>query len=121
MQTILVVDDSLVIQRTVGYTLQKYSYKVLEALNGQAALDLLEKNRVDLIILDLAMPKMNGLELLKIIRADTRFQSMPVIMLTGSGLDEDKVASRQIGIDSFLTKPASSEELISTIKAIIGE
>jgi CheY-like chemotaxis protein len=119
MNTILVVDDSLITQRTLSFTLQKFGYKVLEALNGLAALELLEKKPVSLVIADLAMPKMNGLELLKKIRHDRRFQELPVIMLTASGQDEDRIAARQAGADGFLTKPHSTTELIEAIKTVL--
>ncbi len=119
MTTILVVDDDRVGQRMLGYTLQKNGYTVVQALNGYEALERLSAQRFDLVISDLAMPEMNGRMLLQRIRADERTRDLPVIMLTASGQDQDRIAAREEGANAFLTKPTSSRELLETVNRLL--
>jgi adenylate cyclase len=115
MATILVVDDDAIGQRMLGYTLQKNGHQVVSAYNGRLALERLGEQPFDLIITDLAMPEMDGPTLLQHVRADARFEHIPVIMLTASGHDQDRIAARASGVTDFLTKPASSHELLDTV------
>jgi CheY-like chemotaxis protein len=115
MATILVVDDDAIGQRMLGYTLQKNGHQVVQAYNGRIALQRLAEQSFDLIITDLAMPEMDGPTLLQNVRADARFADVPVIMLTASGHDQDRLAARAAGVTDFLTKPASSRELMETV------
>ncbi|MEI7555016.1 response regulator [Candidatus Chlorohelix sp.] len=121
MSTILVVDDSLIIHRTLGFTLRKHGFEVLQALNGQEALTLLEKSTINLVISDLAMPRMDGMELLRRMRHDKNLEAIPFIMLTASGQDEDRITARKEGANGFLTKPASSSEVIQAIGAALEQ
>jgi len=121
MATILVVDDNPIIQRMLSYTLRKDSHTVLTAANGLEALEHLAQSTIGLMIADLAMPEMDGLELLKHVRADRQLETLPVIMLTASGLDQDRLAAREEGVNDFLTKPASSRELIETVNRVLGQ
>ena len=108
MSKILVVDDNFTQQRILGYTLKKQGHEVLSAQNGQEALDRLAEADYDLVISDIAMPGMDGLSLLKALRRDERFKDLPIIMLTASGQDQDRLLAQNEGANGFLTKPTSS-------------
>ena len=120
MTSILVVDDYSVTQRMLGHMLRRAGYIHFAAQDGFEALDILEQEQLDLVICDIAMPEMDGLTLLGKIRADERFVTLPIIMLTASGQDEDRVTAEDGGANGFLTKPVSSQELLSTIEKILG-
>jgi CheY-like chemotaxis protein len=116
MATILVVDDNAVSQRMLGYTLHKNGHTVIIASNGVQALERLAENAaVDLVMTDIAMPEMDGIELIERIRAQAQYHALPIIVLTASGMDDDRILARQVGVTDFLTKPASSRELIETV------
>ncbi len=120
MSAILVVDDYIVQQRVLRQVLTTAGYQVTVAADGAEALDYLAEADYALVILDIAMPGMDGIEVLTHIRADTRLGDLPVIMLTASGEDSDKAAARSAGANVFLSKPASSHEIISTVEGLIG-
>lgn len=115
MATILIVDDYAVSLRLLSHILLRANHIPLTASNGLQALDMLEQEPIDLVILDIDMPEVNGIEVLRRIRADARFNTLPVIMLTASGNDEDRVQAETSGANGFLTKPASSDEIIAVI------
>lgn len=115
MATILVVEDYLVAQRMYSHMLRKRGHTVVVADNGRIALERLEETSVDLIVADLAMPEMDGVTLLKHLRADERYRHIPVIMLTASGQEQDHQIARAEGANDFLTKPTSSQEFLETV------
>ncbi len=115
MATILIVEDHAVTQRTITYTLKKGNYQTVVAANGKEALARLAEQAVDLILCDIAMPEMDGLDFLRNMRADKRFARLPVIMLTASGQDEDRITARTLGANDFLSKPTSTRELLETV------
>jgi len=117
MATILVVDDSPVSLRLLGYTLQRCGYTVVTASHDGEALERLADMPVDLVIADLSMPEVYGLALL---RATERYRALPLVMLTASGQDQDRLMAQAAGANDFLTKPASSRELIDTVGRLIG-
>lgn len=119
MATILIADDSLVIQRLLGLTLQRAGHIVETADDGQIALEMLGQESFDLLIADLAMPSVDGLMLVRQMRADPRFADLPVIMLTSSGEDGDRLSADAEGVNAFLTKPTSSTELIETVNRLL--
>lgn len=120
MATILVVDDSPVIRRMLSYTLKKNGYTSVEAKHGKDALDQLSRKKVELVITDVTMPKMDGLTLLSKLRADSRYQKLPIVMLTASGQERDRQAAKEKGANGFLTKPTSSVELIKTVTELLS-
>jgi CheY-like chemotaxis protein len=120
MATVLVVDDDPVIQRVLAHILKKADHTVLIARNGFEALERLATAGVDLAIVDLAMPEMDGLTLVKRLRADERRKTLPIIMLTASGQDEDGVTARTVGVNAFLTKPTSSRELTDVVSRLLA-
>jgi DNA-binding response OmpR family regulator len=119
VSTILIVDDSPVMQRLLCLTLQRDGHDVSTVSNGREALSLLSDVRFDLAIVDLAMPEMDGIALVRQIRSNQRCPHLPVIMLTASGQDADRVLAGEAGADDFLTKPANSRVLIETVHRLI--
>ena len=117
---ILVVDDEPNNQRILNYTLNKAGYETLTAGNGEAALDLLNENNADLAILDVAMPGMDGITLLHHIRNMQQYENLPVIILTGSGDDTERIRAEEAGVQGFLTKPASSKMILETVNHLLA-
>jgi CheY-like chemotaxis protein len=115
MATILIVEDYPVTQRVLSLTLKNNGHDAVIAGNGIEALERLAEISVDMALVDIAMPEMDGIELLHRLRSDARYQSLPVVMLTASGQDEDRSMALAAGANGFLTKPASSRELIDTV------
>jgi two-component system KDP operon response regulator KdpE len=113
---ILVVDDEPAVVRLVRATLGANGFAVITADRGEQALDLLEQDRPDLIVLDLMMPGMDGFETLRHIREST---SVPVIMLTARAGDADKLRGLQGGADDYVTKPFNPDELVARIEAVL--
>jgi two-component system, OmpR family, KDP operon response regulator KdpE len=115
---VLVVDDAAeVIEAvTVSFTLQWRETEVIGADNGEAALDLIEQEHPDVVLLDIAMPGMNGFEVLREIRA---FSDVPVIMLTAKDDVLDKVKGLELGADDYVTKPFDHLELLARVKALL--
>jgi CheY-like chemotaxis protein len=119
MTTILIVEDYPVTQRVLGTTLRNEGYQVIIAAHGLEALDCLATTPVDLALVDIAMPEMDGLTLLHHLRSDARYARLPVVMLTASGQDEDRAQALSLGASGFLTKPASSQELLGTVSQFV--
>lgn len=111
---ILVVDDEKLIRNVIKEYLLNEKYEVLEAENGFDALRVLSENKVDLTILDIMMPKMDGYECLKEIRKSL---TIPVIMLSARKEEEDKLSGFNLGVDDYVTKPFSPKELVARVKA----
>jgi len=119
MATVLVVDDYAVTQRVITFMLQRIGHQIVSASNGEEALALLADTSIDLAIIDVAMPVMDGLTLLKHLRADPRYAEIPVIMLTASGVDHHRLEATEVGADAFLTKPASTQEMTTTVTRLL--
>ena len=120
MSTILVVDDYAVARRILSHTLQRSGHVVVSASDGHEALARLDEAPVDLAIIDIAMPGMDGLTLLRQLRDRDSQQALPVIMLSASGQDEDRMTARELGAADFLSKPASSHELLEAVGRLLG-
>ncbi len=116
---ILVVDDEPNNQRILTYTLNKAGYESTAMADGERTLSWLEVNVPDLAILDVSMPGMDGITLLGHIRAMPQYAELPVIILTGSGDDEERVRAEALGIQSFLTKPASSKTVLEAVSSLL--
>jgi len=112
---ILVVDDEELILIALSELLKPKGYEVVTALNGPTALDILSRDRVDLIILDIIMPEMSGLEVCRKIRAMENYQDVPIMMLTAKSADEDKQQGMEAGANLFLPKPISPQRLIQLV------
>ena len=121
MSTILVVDDEPSLTSTISYTLRREGHKVFTAADGELALDVARREHPDLIVLDLMLPKIDGLEVCRILRqspTDT-LRAIPILMLTAKTDEVDKVVGLEIGADDYVTKPFSMRELLARIKAML--
>ena len=115
MTTVLVVDDELSIRRMLGYMLGKTDYTVLMASNGEEALEQLAANPVSVVLLDVAMPNMDGLTLLRHVRSMPDYQALPVIMLTASTDEVKRAKALNAGANVFLNKLIKPGELLAAI------
>jgi two-component system response regulator RegX3 len=113
---VLVVEDEQSLREPLVYLLEKEGYEVLEAADGNAALDLFRENNPDIVLLDLMMPGMSGNEVCRVIRQTS---NVPVIMLTAKDSEIDKVVGLEIGADDYVTKPYSTRELLARMKAVL--
>ena len=114
--TILLVDDEDAVQKLLSYPLERDGFRVLQARNGEEALQLFDHERVDLVVLDLMLPKVDGLEVCKRLRAGS---DVPIIMLTARGDELDKVLGLELGADDYITKPFSIREFRSRVRALL--
>jgi len=113
-ETILVVEDELVLRETLAYNLTKQGYQVWTAADGLRAAELAREQQPDLILLDLMLPGMDGLEVCRVLR---REMLVPIIMLTARADEVDKIVGLEVGADDYLTKPFSMRELLARVKA----
>lgn len=116
---ILIVDDEPDIVDLVTYNLKKDGFRVTTASDGEEALSKIRKDKFDLVVLDLMLPGIQGVELCRIIRNDPKTAGIPIIMLTAKGEEVDRVIGLESGADDYMTKPFSSRELIARIKAVL--
>lgn len=117
--TILVVDDESSIRELLKFNLQKEGYSVFESDNGNLAVSVVKSEKIDLIILDLMLPGMDGLEVCRILKGQQSTAGIPIIMLTAKNEEIDKVIGLELGADDYMTKPFSPRELIARIKAVL--
>jgi two-component system, OmpR family, response regulator ResD len=115
-QTILVVDDEPTVREVIRRYLERDGYLVREAADGQTALAELEHNTPDLIVLDLMLPKLDGMALTQQVR---QTKTVPIIMLTARGETTDRIHGLDVGADDYVTKPFSPQELVSRIRAVL--
>ncbi|MBU3141954.1 response regulator [Clostridium sp. CF012] len=118
-EKILVVDDEEHIQELIKFNLEKSGYKVICAGDGIEAIKLLKEQLPQLMLLDLMLPGMDGLDVCKEIRKDSSMANMPIIMITAKGEEIDKIIGLELGADDYITKPFSVRELVARIKAIL--
>lgn len=116
---ILVVDDERDIIELLEYNLQREGYKVLKAMTGEEALDLIERSLPDLIILDLMLPNLDGLEICRILKRDKKTASLPIIILSAKGEESDIIVGLELGADDYITKPFSPKVLIARVKTVL--
>jgi two-component system alkaline phosphatase synthesis response regulator PhoP len=119
MSKILIVDDEQDIVELISYNLEKEGFSTVKAYDGEAALGVVRSGKPDLMILDLMLPKMNGLDVCKAVRRNPETANLPIIMLTAKGEEIDKIIGLEIGADDYITKPFSVKELIARARAIL--
>ena len=117
--TILVVDDEKDILELVSYNLQKEGFHIQTSKNGEDALEKIRSDRFDLLILDLMLPGIQGMELCKVLKSDNETASIPIIMLTAKSEEFDKVLGLEMGADDYITKPFSPRELVARVNAVL--
>ena len=116
---IFIIEDETSIIQLVQHNLEKDGFIVSSAINGNEGLKDLKKFEPNLLLLDWMLPDLSGIEICKSIRKDTSFKNLPVIMLTAKGEEEDKIKGLDSGVDDYLTKPFSFNELMARIKAVL--
>ncbi len=117
-RTVMVVDDDSMFRDLVSEILTQGGYKAVAAEDGQKAWDLMQTTTVDIAVLDLNMPNMDGLELTRKIRDDRRYKDLPILLLTVRALVEDQVSGFERGADDYLTKPFDSKMLLARAKVL---
>ena len=117
--TVLVIDDEKDLLELVRYNLEKEHLDVITASDGQSGLEIGLKHKPDLVLLDLMMPGMNGLEVCKQLRSDARTSRVPIIMLTAKAGETDKIVGLEMGADDYITKPFSVRELLARVRAVL--
>jgi len=115
-ERILVVDDEAAIRETVGYALRGEGYDVSDAADGEEALEVARSNGFDVLILDLMLPKLSGVEVCRRLRAES---DVPILLLTAKDAEVDRVLGLEAGADDYVTKPFSMAELVSRVRAIL--
>ncbi|MFA5159260.1 MAG: response regulator [Candidatus Omnitrophota bacterium] len=118
-ETILFVEDEKNIIELVKYNLEKEGFRVLTATKGHAGLEIALKEKLALVLLDLMLPEMSGLEICQTLKRNEKTRSIPIIMLTAKGTESDKVVGLELGADDYITKPFSPRELVARIKAVL--
>jgi two-component system phosphate regulon response regulator PhoB len=118
-QTVLIVDDEEDILELLEYNLAKEGYRVLRVASGEAALEATRKGRPDLVILDLMLPGLSGLEVCKGLKRDSRTAGIPIVMLTAKGEEADVVLGLELGADDYVVKPFSPRVLVARVRAVL--
>ena len=116
---IFIIEDETSIIKLVQHNLEKEGFIVSSSENGNEGLKQLKKFEPNLLLLDWMLPDLSGIEICKHIRKDNKFKTLPIIMLTAKGEDEDKIKGLESGVDDYLTKPFSFKELLARIKAVL--
>jgi len=119
-KTILAVDDSPSIRQMVSFTLKAAGYEISEAVDGQDGLDKAKAKSFNLILTDQNMPRMDGLTLIKSLRAMPQYKTVPILMLTTEAGDDMKAQGRTAGATGWLVKPFDPQKLLDVVKKVIG-
>ena len=117
--TVLVIDDEKDLIELVRYNLDKEGFDVVAASDGSSGLEIATRHRPNLVVLDLMMPGMDGLEVCRRMRGDERTRRIPVIMLTAKAAETDKIIGLEMGADDYITKPFSVRELLARVRAVL--
>jgi two-component system chemotaxis response regulator CheY len=121
MRAILAVDDSASMRQMVSFTLRSSGYDVIEAIDGQDALDKLGDRQIDLVLTDQNMPRMDGLTLIRNLRTQDRFKRTPILVLTTESSDEMKQAGRAAGATGWMVKPFDPARLLEVIGKVLPQ
>ncbi|AIF50034.1 response regulator [Pelosinus sp. UFO1] len=119
MSNVLIVDDEPTIAELIEFNLHKAGFQVLKADNGHTALQLVRSDKPDLIILDLMIPGIDGMEVCRKLKGQQHTASIPIIMLTAKNEEVDKIVGLELGADDYMTKPFSPRELVARVKAVL--
>jgi two-component system chemotaxis response regulator CheY len=115
-KTVLIVDDSASMRQLVSFALRDAEYDVIDAINGKDAMNKLNGTRIDMVITDLNMPEMDGIEFIKQIRAMPGYKFTPVVMLTTESQEAKKQEGKQAGASGWIVKPFTPEQLIEIVR-----
>ena len=120
MHKILVVDDEKDVTDLISFRLEASGYEVIKAYDGQEALEKARKEKPELIILDIMLPKMDGYKVCGLLKGDTRYNKVPILMFTAKAEESDKKLGREVGADAYITKPFEAEVVLAKIKELLG-
>ena len=118
---ILVVDDKVDLVESLRFLLETEGYSVLVSYNGEDALNQARKENPDLILLDLMLPKLDGYKVCRLLKFDTRYKHIPILMLTAKTQEKDKILGMGTGADEYITKPFDIDELLEKVRSYLTE
>ena len=118
---IMTVDDSNSIRQMVGFTLKRAGFEVLEAVDGKDAISQLDTTTIDMMITDLNMPNMDGIELIKELRTKPQYKFIPIVMLTTESQDEKKQEGKAAGATGWIVKPFKPDQLLAVINKVLRQ
>jgi DNA-binding response OmpR family regulator len=118
--SVLIVEDEPNIVESLTFLLRREGYDVASVADGDAALLALRSGQHDVMILDLMLPRQNGFEVLKAVRADPAFASLRVMILTAKGQAQDRRLAEDIGVDAFMTKPFANRDIVDAVRRLTG-
>jgi len=118
-RTVIVIEDEADIRELVKYHLEREGFAVREASDGEKGFELIRRERPALVVLDLMLPGTDGLDICRMVRADSHMRSVPIVMLTARGGEVDRVLGLEMGADDYVTKPFSPRELVARVKAVL--
>lgn len=118
---ILIAEDNSNIVESLTFVLEREGFTVAAALDGEDAMRQLREAAPDVLILDLMLPRMNGFEVLKLVKSDPLLRSLPVIVLTAKGQMQDRRMAEEIGIEAFMTKPFSNSDIVAAVRRVTGQ
>lgn len=119
-KTIMTVDDSASVRLMVNFTLKELGYHIVEAENGMEALKKLEKKQIDMLITDINMPELDGISLVKKVRANPAYKFIPIIMLTTESQAEKKNEGKAAGATGWIVKPFKPDQLAAVVRKVLG-
>lgn len=119
-KTVMTVDDSASVRQMVGFTLKQAGYRVMEASDGKDALSKLNGDGIHMVITDLNMPNMDGIELIRALRMKAQFKFVPIVLLTTESQGEKKQEGKAAGATGWIVKPFKPEQLLSVVKKVLG-
>lgn len=120
-RTILLVDDDIFLVDIMAFTFKQSGFEIIKAHNGKEALEVLEKEKIDLILTDIMMPVMDGFELARNVKDNPNHKHMPIIFLTAKSNIEDKNKGFSLGINDYVVKPFNLKDLVSRINKVLDE
>lgn len=115
---VLLAEDDAHIVESLTFVLDRNGFEVESALDGEEAIRCLRSNPPDIMILDVMLPKVNGFEVLKLVKADAALRSLPVIVLTAKGQPQDRRMAEEIGVEGFMTKPFSNRDVVEALRRV---
>ena len=118
---ILVVDDEADLVETIRFPLEMEGFNVLVSYNGEDALNQARKEKPDLILLDLMLPKLDGYKVCRLLKFDERYKHIPILMLTAKTQEKDKLLGKETGADEYITKPFDIDELMKKVKGYLNK
>lgn len=119
-KVILTADDSNSVRQMINFTLKQAGYDIIEAVDGKDALLKIKSNAINMLITDLNMPNLDGIELIRRVRAIPEYKFVPIIMLTTESQADKKMAGKEAGATGWIVKPFNPEQLIAVVKKVIG-